>query len=292
MLWPGQGNWFEKGGSLSGFFGPYTFAQVFSRTSFMVMAAALAGGFIAATFEDREFRSEMIRRMSLIGIAAAIAGSIFFQWGLTQLPESATLLLRTRLPGYFVPALWGTLMVIMSYFLFMWLRPDLLRAPMALVMMLVLMVFGIWPEERARESMRKPFVAGQFMYSNQIIGKDVPALGVRSEIPHLFMHSVLRSHPFIPSNLRQVTPANEIEVGHTLALIYCANCHALGTQGMRPFGDMFQGNRDASVIQAFIDGALVTGHMINMPQVPLSAEESHALALFIAGLPLWQATRP
>jgi hypothetical protein len=40
----------------------------------------------------------------------------------------------------------------------------------AMGMTVAVLVFGLWPEEVARESMRKPYVAGQYVYSNQVIG--------------------------------------------------------------------------------------------------------------------------
>jgi len=293
MLWPGSSEWFMTGGSLRGLFGPYTFAQIFSRTCFMLMASALAGMVIASSFrEHQEFRHEMIRKMSILGLSAAIIGSVFFQWGLTLLPESATLLIKTRLPVYYVPVLWGALALILAYFIYLYIKPSALTVVNASGMMIALMLFGIWPEERARESMRKPFVAGQFMFSNQVIGRDVPALDIRSELPTLSERGLLKSHPFIPSHLKEITQANQLEAGQALAMVYCSNCHSLGSHGMRPFSEMFVGNRDAVEIQAFLEGALATGHMINMPQVPLSHEEARALALYISGLPLWQATRP
>ncbi len=98
MMWPGQESWFTEDGSLTGFYGPYTFAQVASRTCFMLMAAALAGGLVASRIEDQGFRHEMTRTLAKVGIPAAILGSLFFQWGLTTVPESAHLPLKTRLP--------------------------------------------------------------------------------------------------------------------------------------------------------------------------------------------------
>ena len=289
MMWPGQERWFTEGGSLAGFYGHYTFAQVASRTCFMLMAAALAGGLIASRIEDEAFRREMTRTLAKIGIPAAILGSLFFQWGLTTLPESAHLLLKTRLPGYFVPTMWAILAAIVGYFTVLLAHPDWLSRRMAVAMMAGLLIFGIWPEERARESMRKPFVAGQFMYSNQVIGRDVPALNIHSELPLLEQTGILAVHPFIPENLHHITPGNQLEAGQALALTYCSNCHGLGESGIRPLARMFEGHRDAVEIEAFLRGALATGNMVNMPLIPLTDEEAHALALFISGLPLWQA---
>lgn len=289
MLWPGQTRWFDEGGTLAGFYGPYTFAQIASRTCFMLMAAALAGQLIAARIEDRAFRREMTQTLAKLGIPSAILGSLFFQWGLGALPESAQLLLKTRLPGYFVPTMWAILAAIVAYFAALLAKPDWLGQSWAAAMLAGLLIFGIWPEERARESMRKPYVAGQFMYSNQIVGRDVPALGVHSELPVLERQGLLASHPFVPDRLHRITPGNELEAGQTLALTYCSNCHGLGESGIRPLSEMFRGNRDATEIEAFLKGALATGNMVNMPRIPLTDDEAHALALFIAGLPLWQS---
>ena len=289
MLWPGQESWFTEGGSLAGFFGPYTVAQILTRTCFMVMAAALAGNLIAAGIEEAGFRREMTRTLAKVGITAAIFGSLFFQWGLATLPESAQLLLQTRLPGYFVPTMWAILAGIVAYFAALLAQPDWLKQSVSAAMMVALLIFGIWPEERARESMRKPFVAGQFVYANQIIARDVPALGVHSELPMLAEQGILKSHPFVPDPLRKINPGNQLEAGQALALIYCSNCHGLGETGPRPMARMLAGNRNADDIERFIKGALVTGNMINMPRIPLSDDEARALALFLAGLPLWQA---
>jgi hypothetical protein len=289
MLWPGQERWFVDGGTLTGFYGPYTFAQILSRTCFMLMAAALAGELIASRIEEPSFRIEMARKLAQVGIPAAILGSAFFQWGLSTVPESASLLLKTRLPGYFVPTMWAVLAAIVIYFIAILLKPALLSRRFAAVMLVSLLVFGIWPEERARESMRKPYIAGQFIYSNQIIARDVPGLDVKSELPVLEQRGLLGSHPFIPQNLRRISAGNQLEAGQALALVYCSNCHALGGRGIRPLGKMFVGNRDATEIETFLKGALVTGNMVNMPRIPLTDEEAHALSLFIAGMPLWQA---
>lgn len=289
MMWPGQESWFTEGGSLAGFYGPYTFAQVASRTCFMLMAAALAGGLIASRIKEEGFRHEMTRTLAKVGIPAAILGSLFFQWGLGTVPESAHLLLKTRLPGYFVPTMWAILAAIVAYFAALLARPAWLSLPMAAAMMVALLVFGIWPEERARESMRKPYVAGQFMYSNQVIGRDVPALGIRSELPLLERKGLLAAHPFIPERLHRITPGNQLEAGQALALAYCSNCHGLGESGIRPLARMFEGSRDATEIETFLKGALATGNMVNMPRIPLTDDEARALALFISGLPLWQA---
>jgi mono/diheme cytochrome c family protein len=146
----------------------------------------------------------------------------------------------------------------------------------------VVLVFGLWPEEVARESMRKPYVAGQYVYSNQIIGRDVPGMGVRSEIPLIEAHGLLKTQVFTPPALRTVTADNALQVGEFLALSTCSNCHSLGHTGMRPLAGYFGGNTDVQAIAGYLQAALSTGATIYMPRIPLQDDEARALATYIA----------
>lgn len=292
MLWPGQESWFTEGGTLRGFFGAYTFAQILSRTCFMLMAAALAGGLIAVRIEDVAFKVEMIKTLSKLGIPAAILGSVFFQYGLTTIPESAALLLKTRLPGSFVPSLWATLFITVAYFSALLIRPNLLKTPVAVVMLVALLVLGIYPEERAREMMRKPYLAAQSVYSNGLFARPIPWLDIESDLPKLEEHGALATLPFPPERLQDVTSGNEVEAGQVLVVTYCSSCHGLSDAGPRPFSSMFGGSTNVAEIEAFIKGTIVTGNMINMPRIPFSDAEVHAVALFIAAGPLWQQLNP
>lgn len=128
--------------------------------------------------------------------------------------------------------------------------------------------------------MRKPWIAGQYVYSNQVIGRDVPAVGLKSEIPHLQAHGMLASHPFVPERLRRVTPENRAEAGRTLAMIYCSNCHNLGHTGIRPMKKLTEG-MDEAAFSGYITGALASGSVAHMPHMPMSDVEAGALAHYL-----------
>lgn len=283
MMWPGQADWYTEGGTLKSFYGPYTFGQVITRTSFMLMCAAVVGGIVASRITEADFRKEMTRKLALLGIVAAIVCFAGLQWTLTTLPDNATLVMAARLPEWFVPSMWGVLGVTVAYFALTWVAPRILTPWLSVGMALAVMIFGIWPEETSRESMRKPWIAGQYVYSNQVIGRDVPALGVKSELPHLQARGMLASHPFVPTELRQVTEANKLEAGRTLALIYCTNCHNLGSTGIRPLRRLTEG-MDAEALTGFIGGALVNGGMPYMPHMPMTDAEVGAISHYLASL--------
>jgi hypothetical protein len=107
--------------------------------------------------------------------------------------------MQNRLPGWFRPGVLGILAGTVAYFAMTLVQPRTLVSGGAAVMTVAMLVFGLWPEEVARESMRKPWVAGQYVYSNQVIGRDVPGMGVKSEIPLLEAHGFMKTQVFIPA---------------------------------------------------------------------------------------------
>jgi len=242
------------------------------------------GSIVTAGFTDMAFRRRMNRWLAAIGIVGVVAGGALFQWYLNTLPDYAHLVMENRLPEWFAPSLYATLGGMLVYFIAMLITPRLITTVVAVTATVATLVFGLWPEEVARESIRKPYVAGQYVYSNQVIARDVPGLGIKSEIPVLEEKGVLKTHIFIPDRLRQVTEENKVEVGQTLAMILCSNCHSLTQTGVRPMARYFGGNTDVSAIKGYLLGALATGNTLYMPQIPLKEDEAQAMAAYLATL--------
>ncbi len=281
MMWPGKPEWSETGGVLNAFYGPNTFAQLGMRTAFMFSITAVVGGIVAARFEDAELKKNIARKLAVLGIVATLIGAGMLQWYLATLPPTADVMLQNRLPAYFPTALMAVVAGTLAYFVLTFLQPRALVSAVAGVMTVVILVFGLWPEEVARESIRKPWVAGQYVYSNQVVGADVPGMGVKSEIPRIEAHGFLQTHVFVPQGQRQVTDANRVEVGRTLALATCSNCHSLSATGMRPLRNYFAGNHTESEIAEYLQAALAGGNTLYMPQIPLKDDEARALAAYI-----------
>lgn len=284
MMWPGKEEWFIEGGYLNGFYGANTFAQLAMRTAFMFTMTAVVGGIVAGAIKDVEFKRNIVRKLALLGIVSSTSGGLLLLWYLNTLPEYAHLVMENRLPSYFGPALISVLAGMLIYFIATYFAPRLLVPAVAGTMTVVLLVFGLWPEEVARESIRKPYVAGQYVYSNQVIARDVPGMGIKSEIPLLEEKGFLQTHAFLPESLRSATPENAVDVGYALALTACSNCHSLTNTGMRPLGHYFGGNTDIADIKTYLKGALSTGNTLYMPKIPLTDEEAEALAVYIANL--------
>ena len=282
MMWPGKQAWYETGGVLSAFYGPNTFAQLAMRSAFMFTMTAVVGGIVAARFTDPLFKKDVARKLSWLGIVSSLAGAVMFQWYLSTLPETAALVLANRLPEWFKPAILTVLSSVLAYFVLMLLQPRMLVAFGASAMTVAVLVFGLWPEEVARESIRKPWVAGQYVYSNQVVGRDVPGMGVRSEIPAIQAHGFLKVHAFVPERLRDVNDSNRLEAGYVLALTACSNCHSLSPTGMRPLQRYFTAASGPAEVAEFLQAALASGNTMYMPEIPLSDDEALALATYIS----------
>jgi len=181
------------------------------------------------------------------------------------------------------------LLAILAYFVMTLISSRTLVVWGASVATVSILLFGLWPEEVARESIRKPWVAGRYVYSNQVIGRDVPGMNIKSEIPLLETHGFLKTQVFVPDNLRVVTPDNMLKVGESLALTTCSNCHSLSDTGMRPLQNYFGGTSNVAEVETYLRGALSTGATLYMPMIPLKPEEAEALAVFIVNMKQPQA---
>jgi mono/diheme cytochrome c family protein len=284
MMWPGKEQWFAEGGYLYGFYGSNTFAHLAMRLAFMFTMTAVVGGIIVAGIKDARFKAEMARRLGILGLVSGAAGFLLLKWYMGTLPAGTEVVVQNRLPAYFDESMAITLAIIAIYFIVTMIRPRLLVTSVAATMTVVILVFGLWPEETARESIRKPYVAGQYLYSNQIVARDVPGMGITSELPILAEHGVLATHPFIPEGLRTVTPENAVAAGEAVALTMCSNCHNLSETGIRPLRDYFGEVTDVAAIKAYLKAALSTGATMYMPAMPLKDDEFEALAVYIAWL--------
>lgn len=291
MMWPGQERWFTEGGYLNGFYGANTFSQLALRTAFMFTMTAVVGGIVAARFDDAALKKVVLGKLAWLGLVSAGAGALLLQWYLDTLPETAQIVMANRLPAHFVSAMLAVLGAIAGYFVFTLWRPRWVTPGLAWAATLAILVFGLWPEEVVRESLRKPYVAGQYVYSNQIIARDVPGMGIRSELPTIEAHGLLMTQVFTPADLREVRPDNLLRVGEFLALSTCSNCHSLSDTGIRPLAGYFGGRTDVPEIASYLQAAIGTGNTIYMPQIPLKDGEAEALATFIAHLASPEAAR-
>ena len=282
MMWPGSDIWYQSGSASDAFFGINTFPHMFIRIGFMIVMSAVVGFVISGNLKEIALRTEMTRKLSVIGMIGGVLILMSFLWYVQTLPQSALDLFHTVLWPANGTSRIITVSIIAAYLLLAFALPRIINVPFATAMLAVVLILGIWPGEKMRESMRKPYVAGRYVYSNQIIGRDVIGKHIKSEMGIIAEKGLLTVSPFIPDRLRTITPENQLEAGKLIAKLACSNCHALEKgAAYRPLPDRFPG-QDAATIEVVLTDVIATGTFSYMPPIKLPEHETKALAAWLA----------
>ncbi len=283
MMWPGRDAWYLTGSTNDAFYNLNFFAHLGLRTGSMLVMATVVGLMVASSTKDQELRKSVVRFLTPIGLVGGLFAVMMFIYYLQTLPNNAVVMLNTYLVPRYMNGMIAVFVATTLYLIFSWLQPLRVHPVFSIAMFLFIAVFGVWPEERMRESMRKPYVAGQYIYSNQVIARDVPGKGIVGEVDRIAEHGLLQLAPFMPERLRTITDANRLEVGELLTKQACSNCHALEPGApLRSLPDKFFGSTDRDLIAAFLRGPLKHGAVPYMPRIDLPDAEIEAIALFIA----------
>ncbi|HTO60250.1 MAG TPA: cytochrome c [Bradyrhizobium sp.] len=283
MMWPGHESWFQTGSTNAAFYNLNFFAHLGVRTGSMLVMAAVVGLIVAAGIRDADLKRDVIRLMTPIGLLGGFFATMMFIYYLQTVPENARIMLKWHLLPSYAAGMILVAVATTAYLILVWLRPRYVRTWIAVPAFLFIALVGVWPEERMRESMRKPFVAGQYIYGNQVIARDVPGKGITAEVDALAEKGYLELHPFIPARLRTITDENKLEVGELLTKIACANCHALEPGApLRSIPDKLLRSPDKDLIAAFLAGPLRHGAVAYMPRIDLPDREIDAIATFLA----------
>jgi hypothetical protein len=287
MMWPGHESWYQTGSTNAAFYNLNFFAHLGVRTGSMFVMAAVVGLIVAAGIKDLRLKREVIRLITPVGLLGGFFATMMFIYYLQTVPENARIMLRSHLLPQYATGMIVVAVATTAYLALVWLKPQYVRTWIAVPAFLFIAIVGVWPEERMRESMRKPFVAGQYIYGNQVIARDVPGKGITGEVDLIADKGYLKLHPFIPDRLRNITNENKLEVGELLTKIACANCHALEPGApLRSLPDKLFRATDKDLIAAFIAGPLGHGAVPYMPRVDLPDDEVDAIASYLARVDL------
>lgn len=282
MMWPGDNAFYLTGSASDGFFGINTFPHMFLRIGFMIMMSGVIGLIISSAMkkENETLANELTKTMGVVSLIGGFWVMIAFMWYINTLPSNAEAVLPIYLPSIIQTRIL-LIVAFAIYFLLAVFKPQYIGKTLAITMLFVIAVLGLWPGEKLRESLRKPYVAGQYIYSNQIISRDVPGKGIKSEVPIVHKYGLLKVDPWIPERLRTITAENKLEVGHLLTKLACSNCHSLDKGALfRPLMQKVKG-WDKVAVKAFLKNSLGTGSIPYMPKIALPDDEYDAMATWI-----------
>ncbi len=283
MLSPGK--WLTTGAFFDGFFNPTYLPQLLMRTSFMFAVAGLYAIVVAGTLKRKEVASFIIRRASVWGMLGAVLTALFFRVYLWSLPAPARELygMSILIPKIVPVIVVAAFAALLAWFMVVWLRPRWAKAVPGVLAILILLV-GVFSAESIRERIRKPYVIGGYMYSNQIVPAGLPAKGIQGDLATIDSVGILHYSPFVPAGLRTIDTADLLKAGGEIAQIECSACHTLEPNGwLRPLPTMVRmaGLSSVDNAQAFI-GFLDAFPF--MPRFAGTAAEKKALAAYLVSL--------
>ncbi len=246
------------------FFNPTYWPSLFLR---IVVCISLAGIWALVTCsrldgkESPELKTALVRWSSKWLIPSFIAMPFLLAWYLFQVPESQRALLQLGMStigtGAFTQLTRVVLIIVMTsativgvVYFFAWKFPrDFSFAHSLAILFLALAATG--STEYARETLRKPYVIGQHMYSN----------GVRKKMVDRFNQEGYLKNSLWTGDAVAADPA--FAKGQAMFRGQCKSCHTI--DAYRPIGKLLAGRNKESI------GSLLDILHKNLPDSPYRA---------------------
>ena len=276
------GNWQTEQSLLNGFTNPIYLPQLLFRTPTAMLVAGIFGMFLITLFtkSGSQIRINAVKYASkwlLLWAPISLIGAYFYY---NAMPEAMTANMSTAvgtidfaqyydLLKYFVAGGVGFTLIIGIIGVY---KTKVLKPYMVIVPVVTGIAYlGFF--ERVREFIRKPYVIGQYMYSNLLLEDDYVVYKKDGVLKHATYTTV-----------NEITDDNKIEAGKNVFIIACSRCHT--AQGVNSIIDVF--DRMYGSTGKPLDVASMTAYMPNMhtarnfmPEFPGNEKEAEALAMYI-----------
>lgn len=131
---------------------------------------------------------------------------MFFTWYYGTLPERSLYMIPRIFPTYLFKGIAVTVAMVLLYNVIIAVKPEWVSRKVSLIIYVAALVMGIYPEEKIRETLRKPYVAGEYVWVNQIVSRDVPGKEIESEIEHIQEVGLLKSPSFCAGGFKNHYP--------------------------------------------------------------------------------------
>ncbi len=275
------GSWNTDKSLINGFINPIYLPQLLFRTPVAMLIGGVFGMTLTCLFTSRQnpHREKLIRyagQWILVWTPLAIAGAVLY-WNVMPgaMKDNMSTAVGTMefaqyydLLKYFII---GAAFLSVALALAALLRPKLIRLGYVLIPCLFFFGFlGIF--ERVREFIRKPYIIGQYMYSNLLLEQDYPIYKRDGVLKHATYTSV-----------NSVTDDNLIEAGENVFMLTCSRCHT--SSGINSVVTVFEKmyGEGKPLGQAAMIAYIPNMHKgrTYMPPFPGNEDELKALAAYI-----------
>lgn len=264
MLTPGQ-TWLDIAGSgneasvfWNAFFNPTYFPSLVLRTLVAISLASVWSLITTSRIDGHtqgKLKTSIVRWSVKWMIPAFVLMPIAFYWYLSAVPEASRQLMNLGIStigaGTFTSVTRAILVSVMAsatiaalaYFV-AYRNPRTFKTGWALSV-LFLAFAATAATEQAREMLRKPFVIGQFMYSNGIRKREVERFNREGYLTH--SNWITQSTPASPYQKIGGLPAPDpvLERGQLMFRGQCASCHT--RDGYRALGTLLKDRDEQSI---------------------------------------------
>jgi mono/diheme cytochrome c family protein len=278
------GDWNQTRAFWDAMTNPLYAPQLGFRTCFAFMTGAVFLWFATFFFTKSKprLRHWVVYRLSHVVLIALLGTFLFGVWYWSAIPEtmkanSSVALLTQEFMGWH-----GQFQRLLGWTMLAFLVVGIGGLGTSFMVprwaLLIPSFMGIWllgHFERAREFMRKPWVIGEYMYSNGVHKEELSFL----QCEGLLKHATYVKH-------REITEVNKVECGKDVFMLACSRCHS--TTGLNSvldkFTAMYGGDKpwDAAGMRLFIKGMHQT--RTYMPPFPGNDKEAEALVAYILQL--------
>lgn len=224
MLTPGA--WTHTRDFWDGLINPTYFSSLAFRTLTAIVLAGIYALFTASLLKDKKVKQTIVKYSSKWVLPFMLLLPLAGLWYYMTLPEipreiilgGITFVSNTAIVGLMAGALIFFTVLIMGF-----LKPNLYNTPVA-VFVLLLGLASMFAGERVRESVRKPFVLVDYMYSNGLL---------ISEFDKIKEQGLLKNSKW--SLITEVNDQNQLEAGKEAFKLYCSSCHIInGYNDVKP----------------------------------------------------------
>ncbi len=281
MMKPGE--WNNTRAFVDAMTNPLYLPQLGFRTFFALMTGAVFVWFSSFFFTKgkKDLRQWVVLKLSYVTLFSLFLMLAFGLWYWSRIPEvmkaNSSVALLTQQFMNWHSQFYILLGISVFAFFIISLGGIFFSHKIPRVALLIPTFMGIWllsHFERSREFMRKPWVIGDYLYSN----------GIRKEELQFFQKEGVLKHGTYVSHSK-VTKENKIEAGRDVFVIACSKCHSTsGLNGvLNKFSDLY-GNQEwnEDSMKAFISS--MHSSRTFMPPFPGNEEELQALVSYIKDL--------
>ncbi|MFM7024033.1 MAG: c-type cytochrome [Flavobacteriales bacterium] len=279
------GHWNKDHSLINGFTNPIYIPQLLYRTPLAMVLAGTFGLFLITVFtkKDEEIRIKAIKYVGywiLIWLPLAVAAALYYY---SVVPKTmlgnlqvavGTQAFQDWYDWMWKIILWASGIIAIAALIAIY-QPKHLHASFMIVPLLLSMAFmGMF--ERVREFVRKPYVIGNYMYSNLLREEDYPLYK---------KDGVLKWATY--TTTPEITADNKVEAGKNVFMLTCSRCHtSQGVNSIVYVFDRMYGFKNKPFAAADMKTYIASMHNARgyMPPFPGNKKELDALVAYIKHL--------